>query len=487
MEAVHLFTLGMAFIVVLAAFLRRGTITTPRRRERITIRVTDATTARRALIDHADAFSNRPTPPFPAGRPVTHSIASMPHGPLWRALRRNLTADILHRSRLGVLAPLEREAAEAAAATLFAKAVGSVGAVVVVPRDTLHGAVLALFFRLCFGDGMDEPDMRTVLQMQQEFFSSYVAVMASDRSWLTRLLHWRRRRRHGGMFHRIDEVFLPAIVARRRRRSRQGNSGGGGFRPYLDSLLELQVPDGDDNDDGRNARRRLLTDQEIAFLVWEFLGAGISGTVTCLEWTLAHLAAEPEIQNMLRRELIAVAGDHPQSKTGSTAGSDDLLRLPYLHAVVLESLRLHPPLPFVSREVKAEGVAATVGGDAVVPPGGAAPVSFVLGAIGRDREVWTYPDEFRPERFLEGGEGGGVSLVPGPKEIKMMPFGAGRRHCSGVAMGMAHVKCFLAELVRELEWAPPADGAGIDFTELDGFIKWMKTPLRVSIAPGSLK
>ncbi|CAL5033851.1 unnamed protein product [Urochloa decumbens] len=481
MEAVHLLTLGMAFIV-LAAIFRQGTTT--RRRDRTTIRVSDAAVARRALIDHADAFSNRPTPAFPAGRPVTHSIASMPYGPVWQTLRRNLTANILHHSRLGDLAQLEHEAAAAAASTLSAEA-GS-GDVVVVPRDTLHGAVLTLFARLCFGDGgedggMDVPDMHTVLQMQQEFFNSFAVVMASERSWMTRLLHWWWRRRQAGMFDRIDEVFIPAIVARRRRRSRHGNCCGGGFRPYLDSLLELDIPDGDG--DNGHARRRLLTDQEIAFLVWEFLGAGISGAVTCLEWTLAHLAAEPGIQDKLRRELIA--GDQ-RSMTGSTAtgtATSELLRLPYLHAVVLESLRLHPPLPFASREVQVEGIML---GEVAVPPGGA-PVSFVLGDIGRDGKVWTKPDKFRPERFLEGGEGEGVSLVPGPKEIKMMPFGTGRRHCSGVAMGMAHVKCFLAELVRGLEWVAPADdGGGIDFTEIDGFIKWMKTPLRVRIAPRSM-
>ncbi|CAL5035811.1 unnamed protein product [Urochloa decumbens] len=438
MEAVHLLPLGMAFVFLVAVFRRDRTTTRPREH---TIVVSDPAIIRSALIDHADAFSNRPLPRFPAGRPITHSITSAPYGPLWQGLRRNFTADILHRSRLGVLTPLEREAAAAAVASLSAQA-GNNGDVVI--RNTLHGAVLALFARLCFGadddNGMDERALRTVLQMQQEFLSNFTLVRATDRSWLTRLLHWRRRRRHAGVFDRIDEVFIPAIMARRRRQSRDGDCGDG-FRSYLDSLLELDIPI-DDDDDGR--ARRPLTDEEIGFLIWEFLSAGTSSTVTCLEWTLAHLAAEPGIQDKLHRE---VAADHLRSMT--------------------------------------EDVAVTLG-EAAVPPGGAS-VTFVLGAFGRDGEVWTNPDEFRPERFLEGGEGEGVSLVPGPKEIKMMPFSAGRRHCAGVAMGMAHVKCFLAEFVRELEWAQPADGSGIDFTELDEFIKWMKMPLRVRVAPRLLK
>ncbi|CAN6247790.1 unnamed protein product [Urochloa humidicola] len=470
MEAVHILTFGMAFVLLVAVF-RRGSTTRPRDH---TIVVSDPAIIRSALIGHADTFSNRPLPRFPAGRPVTHSISSAPYGPLWQVLRRNFTADILHRSRLGILAPLEREAAAVTVASLSAQA----GNGDVVLRNTLHSAILAMFVRLCFGDdddiGMDEHAQRTVLQMQQEFLSSFALVRASDHSWLTRLLHWRRRRRHAGVFDRIDEVFIPVIMARRGRRSRNDNCGDE-FRSYLDSLLELDIPI--DDDDGH--ARRLLTNEEIAFLIWEFLTGGTSSTVTCLEWTLAHVAAEPEIQDKLHRE---VAADHHQSMTGTAASE---LRRPYLHAVVLESLRLHPPLPFVLREVRAEDVAVALG-EAAVPPGGAS-LTFEIGAIGRDREVWTNPGEFRPERFLEGGEGEGVSLVPGPKQIKMMPFSTGPRHCAGVAMGMAHVKCFLAELVRGLEWAPPADGSGIDFTELNVFVKWMKTPLRVRIAPRSMK
>jgi cytochrome P450 len=88
-----------------------------------------------------------------------------------------------------------------------------------------------------------------------------------------------------------------------------------------------------------------------------------------------------------------------------------------------------------------------------MPPDGLR-VLFNLGDIGRDKATWTDPDEFRPERFLAGGEGENVGPLPVPKEIRMMPFGAGHRHCPGVGMGMMLIKCFLAKLVGEFEWAP---------------------------------
>ncbi|CAN6227361.1 unnamed protein product [Urochloa humidicola] len=342
MEAVELLTLGMAFVFLVAIFRPQGKTRTSPRDRRI-IKVSDAATARRALIDNGDAFSNRPMPPFPAGRAVTHSISSAPYGPFWRALRSNLAADILHRSRLGVLAPLERDAAEALVSNLSAQAVaGNDG--VVVPRKTLHSAIFALIVRLCFGDDLDGIDLGAMLETQREFLESFAVVRAgSERSWLARLLH---RRRHAGIFDRVDEVFVPAVVASRRRRqssSQHGNSGGGGFRSHLDSLLELQVPNNEDDD----CARRLLTDEEVAFLAWEFLGGGTFSVLTCLEWTLAHLAAEPEIQSKLHLEVAGAQGNNKVM-------AYDQQRLLYVHAVVLESLRLHPPTPFVTRDVHAD-------------------------------------------------------------------------------------------------------------------------------------
>jgi cytochrome P450 len=132
------------------------------------------------------------------------------------------------------------------------------------------------------------------------------------------------------------------------------------------------------------------------------------------------------------------------------------------------------------RDVRAEDAAAVAGKAATVPSVGLR-VHFMLGDMGRDSNAWTDPDDFRPERFMPGGEAEDVGPLPGPKEIRMMPFGAGRRFCPGMGLAMLHVKLFLAALVREFEWAP-VPGDKVDLTELDGFFKTMKKPLRARIA-----
>ncbi|RCV32594.1 LOW QUALITY PROTEIN: hypothetical protein SETIT_7G015600v2 [Setaria italica] len=476
MEAAQLFTLGLAIILFLAVFRRRIMHGRAMAKPAL-IEISDSAAARTAMIDHADAFSNRPLTLFPVAlvtgqrRRRGDSISSAQYGPLWRALRCNLTSEALHPSRFDQLAPLQRESIAALVASLSATVAGSNGDVVV--RDSVHAAVFGLVARLCFGDLVgDARQLLAMRRVMQEFVRAIGEANVFARSWLTKLVYWRRWRRFLGYRGQQAAFFLP-LVSERERRRRSGCCNDGGIRPYVDTLIDLRVPDDDDNDKddvGRmniDAGRRALTGRRRDGEPF-FLGASTESAVSCIEWALAHLVTQQEIQKKLRREITGAHGE-------GVVSEERLRSLPYLHAVVLESLRLHPPVPFLMRDVHTEGVA--VGMDTV--PVGGTRVHFLIRDMARDRKDWTDPDEFQPERFLAGGEAEGVGAVPGPKEIRMMPFGAGRRYCPGAGMGMMHVKCFLAALVREFEWA---DGGGdVDFTELDGFFKVMKTPLRAHV------
>lgn len=66
--------------------------------------------------------------------------------------------------------------------------------------------------------------------------------------------------------------------------------------------------------------------------------------VVSLTWALIELAKQPALQDKLRKELQAF---------GMDAGWDQLMgpQLPYLDAVVHETLRLHPPLTETTRVV----------------------------------------------------------------------------------------------------------------------------------------
>uniref|UniRef100_A0A0E0DA96 Cytochrome P450 n=1 Tax=Oryza meridionalis TaxID=40149 RepID=A0A0E0DA96_9ORYZ len=440
-----------------------------------TVEIHDGDVARRALLDHADAFVNRPAiGAEPRGR-RSDNLTTVRYGPQWRVLWRNLTAGFLRPSRVGLLAPLQQKAVDALVADIAAR--GADGGEVGV-RDVVHDALFPLAVRFCFGGDIDERHVRDLRRVMQELKLD-VVVKGFSGSMLANLVHWWRLRRFIASGRRRAEIFLPLIAQRRRTQHRDAD--GGVFRPYVDSLLALRVPVGHDADadadaagcednEGRNSGRA-LTDDEMVGLVAEFLSGGTETVVSCVEWTLAHLVIEPEIQDKLCRQVVAAA-DHHGGERGTTPA--------YLRAVILESLRMHPPVPLTMRDVRSPQAVEHLS----LPDGGAR-VHFILGDIGRDGKAWTDPDEFRPERFMAGGEAEGVGPLPGPREVRMMPFGAGRRYCPGMGLGVAHACLLVAALVREFEWAPTAVAAtgGVDLTEVNGFFKMMRTPLRARATP----
>jgi cytochrome P450 len=73
-----------------------------------------------------------------------------------------------------------------------------------------------------------------------------------------------------------------------------------------------------------------------------------------------------------------------------------------------------------------------------------------------------------------------VLHLTGAKEIKMMPFGAGRRICPGMALALLHLEFFVACLVAEFEWLEVA-GEPVEFTEKQELYVVMRRPLRARV------
>ncbi|XP_066383723.1 cytochrome P450 89A2-like [Miscanthus floridulus] len=191
---------------------------------------------------------------------------------------------------------------------------------------------------------------------------------------------------------------------------------------------------------------------------------------------MANLVAQPEIQARLRAEI------HQVTATGGSAGvqEQDLPRIPYLRAVVLEGLRRHPPghfaIPHAATGIDDDGGGLSLEGFHVPRR---ASLNFPLVALGLDEAVWPDPLQFRPERFLPGGEGADVDLT-GAKEVKMIPFGAGRRICPGMALALLHLEFFVASLVAEFEWLQ-VPGEPVEFAEKQELSVVMRRPLRATV------
>ncbi|AWP13487.1 putative cytochrome P450 27C1-like [Scophthalmus maximus] len=158
-----------------------------------------------------------------------------------------------------------------------------------------------------------------------------------------------------------------------------------------------------------------MTVTQILGSITELLLAGVDTTSNTISWALYHLAKEPEIQERLYQEVMsACPGDRMTS-------SDDITRMPFLKAIIRETLRLYPVVPGnarinVDREI--------VVGDYIFPK----KTLFQLChyAVSNDEDHFPDPHTFIPQRWLRGGEERSKHHPFGS-----VPFGFGIRACLG--------------------------------------------------------
>ncbi|PHH73528.1 hypothetical protein CDD80_3750 [Ophiocordyceps camponoti-rufipedis] len=124
---------------------------------------------------------------------------------------------------------------------------------------------------------------------------------------------------------------------------------------------------------------------------WAFVGAGTETTSRALTVAAYHLGRNPGVVRKLRAELCTLLPERD-----STASWLELEKLPYLNAVVLESLRLAYGL--TGRLPRVAPVEALCYGRYVIPPG--TPVSSSSYIIHRDASIFPDPETFDPERWV---------------------------------------------------------------------------------------
>ncbi|KAL1568305.1 unspecific monooxygenase [Salvia divinorum] len=249
----------------------------------------------------------------------------------------------------------------------------------------------------------------------------------------------------------MDE-FLEVVIQEHRVRERRESDGDA--LDFVDILLDLQR---------ENASRTPIEDDTIKAIVVDMFGAGTQTTFAVLERTMAELIRNPETMKTLQNEVREVVGRKDE------IDEQDLEKMPYLKAVLKESLRLHSPSPLlIPRELTQD--TKVLGYDVA----SGTRVMINVWAISRDPSLWENPEEFRPERFLE------MSTDFRGLHFEFTPFGAGRRGCPGVTFAVAVDELVLAKLVQNFDFKL-LDGAKLkelDVSESNG-----KCPLLVVATP----
>ena len=165
-----------------------------------------------------------------------------------------------------------------------------------------------------------------------------------------------------------------------------------------------------------------------------FLLAGHETTAAALAWVWYLLDRHPEKAERLRGELGA-------ELAGRTPELADVTRLSYTRGVVLESLRLFPPVWVLPRTaIRADAVCGFA-----IPPGTEVLISPYL--IHRRPDFWSDPESFSPERFLEERQEPQSSYA-------YLPFGAGPRACIGAHTATVGTILAVASLAQRFRLTP---------------------------------
>lgn len=222
-----------------------------------------------------------------------------------------------------------------------------------------------------------------------------------------------RRRFQRAWFAEVDRIVA----------DRKAAAAHDGHRDLLDLLLAARDPETGEP----------LSDAEIRDQCATMLLAGFETTSRLLFWSSYLLALDTAEQARLRQE--AAAYDPSRVTT-----LDDIQHWPRLRQVLLEAMRLYPPVTLIIRQA--------LGPDVVCGE------SFGKGmllwmspwVIHRHRRYWDNPTAFMPDRFAG-------KTNPWVTEPAFMPFGGGPRICIGASFAMAEASIILATMLSRFEWS----------------------------------
>eukprot|EP00897_Mesotaenium_endlicherianum_P005748 jgi/Mesen1/5200/ME000258S04297 len=220
------------------------------------------------------------------------------------------------------------------------------------------------------------------------------------------------------------------LIRDRRMLQAQGHAG--------DDLLAhmMAARDNDGQPGGPVGRAAAMSDTQLMDECITFLLAGHETTSQLMTWCMYLLATHATWQQRVRDEVLRECPDGDGAPTW-----EQLSRLKSVHMALLESLRLYPPVPVISRQCNEKSQL----GPYSLPAG----ISFSISIGGLHYSPQYWGDDvmdFKPERFADGV--GAACTHP----QAYVPFSSGARNCIGQTFALTEAKVMLAMIARNFSW-----------------------------------
>ncbi|EEE69109.1 hypothetical protein OsJ_28178 [Oryza sativa Japonica Group] len=356
-------------------------------------------------------------------------------------------------------AVIARQMVEAMRSAAAAAAGGGVAARPFLKRASLHNVMWSVFGRKYELAAPESEETAELRSMVDEGYDLLGQLNWSDHlPWLAPFDLKKTRSRCSSLVPRVNRFVTRIIDEHRARLSLAVDAAV----DFTDVLLSLHGGD-------------KLSDADMVAVLWEMIFRGTDTVAVLIEWVAARLVLHQDVQARVHDELDRVVG------SDRAVTESDASKLVYLQAVIKEVLRLHPPGPLLSWARLATSD-VHVGGF-LIPSGTTAMVN--MWAITHDPAVWPDPNEFKPERFVAGPSSDQATEFPiMGSDLRLAPFGSGRRSCPGKSLAIATVGFWVATLLHEFDWLPLSDKSrGVDLSEVLKLSCEMATPLEARLRP----
>ncbi|XAR51239.1 Flavonoid 3'-monooxygenase [Bertholletia excelsa] len=401
---------------------------------------------------NSSAFADRPVKESAYELLFHRAMGFAPYGEYWRNLRRISATHMFSPRRIACFGEFRRKIGLGVVGQVknLMEKNGKVEIKKVLHFGSLNNVMMSVFGRSYdFEENVNGGDASHLEDLVSEGYDLLGIFNWSDHFPLLGWLDLQGVRKRCRTLVAKVNTFVGKIIEehRQKRVENRGVIGDESTGDFVDVLLDLE-------------NENKLTGSDMIAVLWEMIFRGTDTVAILLEWVVARMVLHPDVQAKVHQEIDRVVG------SARPVSDNDLPNLPYLQAVVKETLRVHPPGPLLSWARLA--IHDTQVGGHFIPAGTTAMVN--MWAITHDKQVWSDADAFKPERFIEEN----VPIMG--SDLRLAPFGSGRRVCPGKALGLATVHLWLAQMMQNFNWVSDSD-ADVDLSEVLKLSMEMKTPL----------